>query len=104
MPVALQFLSSWRIVTVQETKNRGDEQQGCQRRAQKAADDGAAERRILLASVAEAERHGNHPNDHRESGHQHWPKARDAGLDGCLRGISMVLQPFGCEGHHENAV
>src|SRR6516165_5305246 len=57
MPVALRFLCSRRIVTVQETENRGDEEQGRHCRAQQATNDRTAQRRILFAAVAEAERH-----------------------------------------------
>ncbi len=49
-----------------------------QRRDQEAADDRAPQRRVLLAALAQAERHRQHADDHRERGHHHRPKARHA--------------------------
>ena len=42
------------------------------------------EERVLFASITQTESHRNHPDDHGESGHQNWPKTREAGLDGGL--------------------
>src|SRR5213076_1193039 len=36
-----------------------------------APDHGAAERRVLLAALAQPQRHGHHPDDHRQGRHQH---------------------------------
>ena len=58
----------------------GHEEQRCDRRHQQAADHGAPERGILLAAFAERKRHRQHADDHGERGHQHRPKAREAGF------------------------
>ena len=55
---------------------------GCQ---QQAADDGAAERRVLFAAVAQAEGHGHHADDHGEGGHEHGAEADKAGVQRGLR-------------------
>ena len=48
----------------QEFAQTGDDQ---------SADDGAPERRVLLAAFAEREGHRQHAKDHRGGGHQHGP-------------------------------
>ena len=45
------------------------------------ADDRAAERRVLLAAFAEAERHRHHADDHRERRHQHRTEPREARVE-----------------------
>ena len=50
-----------------------------------AADDGAAERGVLLAAFAEAEGHGDHADDHGERGHDDGAEAGGAGFDGGAR-------------------
>src|SRR5215470_12607209 len=50
--------------SVQKTEDGGNKYQCRNRGAQQPANDGAAERSILLASVTNAKRHGNHADDH----------------------------------------
>src|SRR5262245_60468006 len=52
-------------VPVDEAENGGHEEEGSDGRADQAADDRAAERRVLLAAVPETERHRRHADDHR---------------------------------------
>src|SRR5689334_12721680 len=47
---------------------RDDEERG-ERRQEQAADDGAAQRRVLFTAFTQAERHGEHADDHRAGGH-----------------------------------
>ena len=54
------------------------QKQGGERGDEQAADDGAAERRILLAAFTQAERHRSHADDHGESGHANRPNPREA--------------------------
>ena len=70
----------------------------------KTADDGATERRVLLAAVAEAEGHGDHADDHGEGGHEDRAEAGEAGFDGGADGITVMQQAFLGEGHDQNAV
>ena len=58
---------------------------------EQAADDGAAERRVLLAAFAEAERHRQHADDHRQRGHEHRPEARHAGGERGVVGVELLL-------------
>jgi len=41
---------------------------------------------VLLATFAQAERHRQHPDDHRERRHADGPQPHGAGLEGCLEG------------------
>src|ERR1700722_19417994 len=50
--------------------HRHEEQCG-DRGKQQSADDGAAQGGILFGPLAQAERHGNHTDDHRHGGHQY---------------------------------
>ena len=59
-----------------ERVNAGDEQ---------AADDGPAERGILLAPFRQRQGHWDHADDHGKGGHDNGPQARRAGLDGGIR-------------------
>src|SRR5579863_8420618 len=55
-------------------KNAEDDRNKYQRRhcsKNQAADNGAAERRVLLAAFAESKRHRRHADDHGERSHQH---------------------------------
>ena len=69
---------------MQKSVHYRDENQGGERREKKAADHRAGQGRILFAALADAERHGNHANDHRARCHQHRPQPRVARRDGCL--------------------
>src|SRR5437762_7809420 len=60
---------------------RNEEERG-EGRHQEAADDRAAQRRVLLAPLAEAERHRQHAEAHGERGHQHRAQAGGAGREG----------------------
>src|SRR5262249_46537465 len=67
--------------SLHEGEDRGKEQQRGQRAEQQPADDGAAERRDLLAAFADAERHGQHTGDHGAGGHQDRPEAMASAID-----------------------
>src|SRR5580658_352787 len=89
---------------VKEREDSGDEDEcgdGCECQT---ADDSATERSVLLASVAEAECHGNHTDDHRESGHEHRPEARRTGVDGCANGVAALKQTVLGEGDDKDGV
>ena len=73
-------------------EDRGNEDQGGDGGEEQAADDGAAEGRVLLAAFACAERHGDHADDHGEGGHADGTEAGGAGLDGGDEGVAVCLQ------------
>src|SRR6266478_4673741 len=56
---------------VYHTKNHRNKHQRRRRGEDQPADHGTAERRVLLAAVAKAERHRRHADDHRKRRHQH---------------------------------
>src|ERR1700732_1376553 len=59
------------LLLVYHTKYHGNKHQGCDGGKDQAADHGAAERRVLLAALAEAERHRQHADNHGQRRHQH---------------------------------
>ena len=73
-----------------DAENDGNEHQRRDGREDQAADDRAAERRVLLAAFAEAERHRHHADDHRERGHQHGAEAHEAGFERGRRSRSPI--------------
>ena len=66
---------------MQKGKDRGHEDKGGDRRERKTTDDGTAQGGVLLAAIAETERHGNHADDHGESRHADWAESSGAGFD-----------------------
>ena len=64
-----------RAAAVQQAEDGRDEEQRGDGGHDQAADHGAAERRVLLAAFAQAERHRDHADDHRQRGHQHRAEA-----------------------------
>src|SRR6266516_4165104 len=75
------------VLTAQHGKNDWDKEESCDGGEKEPADDRAAKRRILFASLAEPEGHGHHADDHRESGHHHRPQPGRAGLEGRAEGV-----------------
>ena len=57
-----------------------------------AADDRAAQRRILFAAFAQAQRHRDHADHHRQSRHQHRTETREAGCQGSFKRILALEQ------------
>src|SRR6266540_4290591 len=81
----------------EEAVDRGNEEEGGGGRDQKPADDRAAQGGVLLPSLAEAERHGQHADQHRGRGHEHGAQARASRV--------QALAPLVVgEGHHEDGV
>src|SRR5437762_12218945 len=67
-----------RSATQNAVDDRDEEQRG-KRGHRQAADHRAAERRVLLAALAEPERHRQHADDHRQRRHEHGAQPRRAG-------------------------
>src|SRR5437867_8086553 len=93
-----------RAPPVQQGEHRRDEHEGGDGGAQEATDDGPAQRRVLLATFTEPERHGHHADDHGERGHQDGAEPREAGLDGRRRRVSVLAEPLPGEGYEEDAI
>src|SRR3977135_4589953 len=58
------------LVLAQAAVKPGDQEQGCDRAHEQAADYGTAEWGVLLTAIAETERHRQHADDHRQRRHQ----------------------------------
>src|SRR5882672_6611832 len=92
------------VTAVNAREDRRHEEKGRYGCKQETADDGASERRILLATLAEPERHRQHADDHGERGHQHGAKAREARLERRLGGAQAVIHPLAREADEQEAV
>src|SRR6202021_558144 len=97
---------SWRFGTLamKDAEDNRNEDQRCDSSKNEAADDGAAERRILLAPPAKARRHGQHADDHGKRRHQHRTKADEAGLDGGGDRIAEYVQSLTRKADDQHAV
>src|SRR5271157_228271 len=80
----------------EEKRGQGGEEQ--------AANDRAAQGRVLLAAFAEANGHGHHADDHRQCGHDHGTHTHEARLQSRVRSAAAFVQLFTREGNHQNAV
>ena len=74
---------------MQQAKNGRDEKQRGNRRENQSSDDRAAERRILFASFAQSHGHGNHADNHGQSGHQYRTEACKTGFNRRQHGIAL---------------
>src|SRR5579883_3583953 len=92
------------LFLVYHTEYHGHKQQGCHGGKDQSADHGAAERGVLLAAFAEAQRHRRHADDHGQRSHQHRPETDKAGLDRSLDRIAERLVALAGEGDHQHAV
>src|SRR5262249_24079448 len=73
-------------------------------RKQKTAYNRPAQGRVLLAALAQTQRHWHHANHHRQGCHQHRSKTSEAGLKrgrDCVLSLEHLLF---CEADNENAV
>src|SRR5579885_2792037 len=76
---------------VYHTEYHGHKHQGRHGGEDQPADHGAAQRCVLLAALAERQRHRGHADDHGKRGHQHRAEADKAGLDRSLDRIAQLL-------------
>src|SRR5260221_7053571 len=58
-----------------DAEHHGNEDQRSDGSKNQAANDGTPERRVLLAALAQPERHRRHSDDHGKGGHQHRAEA-----------------------------
>src|ERR1700730_7829998 len=90
--------------TLQNAEKCWDKKQRRNRGEDESANDRTAEWRILFPAVSHSEGHGDHADDHGQSGHQDGPKAREAGLQRGVDGITSLIHFFRRKAHHQDAV
>src|SRR5438445_10991399 len=66
-------------LAAQQAVGQGHEEQGVERRHHQPADDRPAQRRVLLAALAEAQAHRQHAEEHRQRRHEDGAQPRTAG-------------------------
>src|ERR1700716_798215 len=88
------------LLFVYHTKHHGNEHQCRNRCKNQSTDHGAAERRVLLAALAEAQCHRRHADDHRQCRHQHRAEPDETGLQGGRNGIAELRIALAGEGDH----
>src|SRR6202000_3230467 len=72
---ARSLLGRLSMLAVDDTEYDGHEYKRSNSRKTQATNDRAAKWRVLLATLAQAERHRQHADDHRQRGHEHRPEA-----------------------------
>src|SRR6185312_857970 len=90
--------------TVHKAEYRGYEKQSSDGGAKQTADNGTPERGILLAAFAETQRHGDHADDHSESGHNNGTETGVPGFNSSLQRIAMLGQTLTRKRNHQDAV
>src|SRR6266581_2241274 len=88
----------------EEAVDRGNEEEGGGGRDQEPTDDRAAQGGVLLPSLAEAERHGQHADQHRGRGHEHGAEASASRGERRRRRVQALAPLVVGEGHHEDGV
>src|SRR3984885_5523450 len=63
------------------------------------ANNRAPKRSILLTAVSCTQRHRDHANDHCESSHDNWTKARRSRFDGSPNCVAMLFDVRRCHAH-----
>src|ERR1700683_304894 len=81
--------------------HENERREGCE---QESTDDGARERRVLLAALAYTDRHRDHAEDHRSCGHQHRAQTGEAGGLGRYPRHIAALHALIGEAHDQDAV
>src|SRR5207244_12752931 len=89
---------------VDDGKHRGNEEQRGESRKNQAADHRAAERSILLAAFTETDGQWNHPDNHRERGHDDRANAHKSRFERSLPGGLSFLHLLARERSEERRV
>src|SRR3954470_8151650 len=76
------------LLLVYHTKYHGNKHQGRDGGEDQPADHGPPERGVLLAALAEPQRHRRHADDHRQRRHQHRAEPDETGFQGGSNGIA----------------
>ena len=93
-----------RAAPVNDREHGRHEKQRGDGRKNQAADDGASQRRILLAAIAQPERHRDHADDHGQGRHEHRAQPRESGLQRGLEGIIAGIHALARKADHQYAV
>src|SRR5882724_820945 len=89
------------MLLVYHTKYHGNKHQGGDGGKDQAADHSATERRVLLAALAEPQRHRRHADDHGERRHQNGAEADEPGLQRGSDGIAELLVTLTGKADHQ---
>ena len=95
---------SFSFPAMKHGEDRGHEDQGGHGRAEQAADDRSAQRRILLAAIAQPERHRHHADDHGQRRHADRAKTGGACFNGSQNRVAVFGQARLGERDHQDAV
>src|SRR5271170_5743579 len=87
---ALLRVSRFPSSVMKQAEDRRNEDKCCHGCAEQAANHGAAQRSILLATVAEPQSHRDHADDHGERRHANRSKTCCARFDGREDGIAVL--------------
>src|ERR1700733_13551901 len=82
-------------------RHENQSRHGC---AEQASNHGASERRILFSTIAKAECHRHHANDHGKRCHNYRTEPRVACFDGGLYGVPVFCQSLLRKRNHKDAV
>src|SRR5581483_983181 len=91
-------------VAVKDTEDDRDEYQCRHCSKNQTADNGAAERRVLLTAFAEPKRHRRHADDHGERGHQHRTEADETCLERRRDRVAALFELLAGKADDEDAV
>src|ERR1700685_2707296 len=91
----------WTVVAMDDTEHDRDEEERRDGGENEPTDHGAAERGILLAALAQAERHRQHADDHCQRRHQHGTQTHESGLERGLRRIAKLVEPLARKTDHQ---
>src|ERR1700733_9064390 len=89
---------------VQHTEHRWDKEEGGDGGANQPANNGTAERSVLLPTFTQAHCNRNKTDNHGQRGHQDGPKTRKAGFQSGTRRVALGLQMLLGEADHQDAV
>src|SRR5580704_14576019 len=93
-----------RPFSAQQAVNQRNHKQGGDGGHHEAPDNGAAQRRILLAAFSQAQGHGKHTDNHSAGGHDHGAYASVAGGERGGAGVHAFFALVVGEYHHQDAV
>src|SRR5580700_1251872 len=89
---------------VNHGKYHGHKKQRSKSGEEQTADDGAAQRSVLLAALAQADRHRNHADDHGQRGHDDRAHAHKTSFESGVVSIFAFVELLARKGHHQDAV
>src|ERR1700675_3813813 len=88
---------------VNHGKYHGHKKQRSEGGEEQTADDGAAQRSVLLAALAQADSHRNHADDHGQRGHDDRTHAHKASFESGVVSILAFVELLAGEGDPQDA-